>query len=509
MYELQIKNKLQELTGKKEIKLTVPPPKIEGDLSTNAAMALDIPPEKIAVELEKLDCVEWAKRVGPGFINIKLMDESIIEELKEIVGNPGHYGANQATGDIMFEMVSSNPTGPLHIGHGRGAAIGDSLSKIFEYIGYNVYREYYVNDTGIQMDLLGQSVLNRKEGKDVPENGYKGEYINDVAARMENCNTVKECTDQAGRMILDDHISVLKDFGVEYDNLFFESKLIADGKVEEMIAFLKNKGLTYEKDGALWFKSTTFGDDTDRVLIKNDGDTTYFASDCAYHKNKAERIPNLVDIWGADHHGYVARIKALWEALGYDEDNIAIMLYQLVNLKRHGQKVSMSTRAGEFVTLKEVIDEVGRDAARFNILMRSADAPLDFDMDLAKEESKKNPVYYVQYSHARICSIFRKADVVPATLDPAKIKDLGSEERTVIKKIAHFPHLLNKCAELRTPHLITEYLRDTATTFHKYYDTVRVLGSDNEETRLMLLYAVKEIIKNGLSLVGVSAPDRM
>lgn len=510
MYEINIKNKLQELTGSASVKLTVPPPNVEGDLSTNAAMSEGVRAENIASGLEELDCIQWAKVTGPGFINIKISDNALWNELKEILDNPSMYGRIQHAGKVIFEMVSSNPTGPLHIGHGRGAAIGDSMARIFSWSGYGVFREYYVNDAGRQMNLLGESIFNRIQGKEIPDGGYKGEYINEIAMQLKGCVSQEECSEYAGKLILKSHIDVLKEFGVEYDNLFSEKELIKENKVKEIIEIFKKNNLTYEKDGALWFNSSKFGDDMDRVLIKKSGGLTYFASDCAYHNDKAGRFPNLVNIWGADHHGYIPRIMAFWKALGFEgRKKIDILLYQLVNLKRGNERISMSTRAGEFVTLKDVIDEVGKDAARFFLLMRSADAPLEFDLELAKQESKKNPVYYVQYSHARICSVFKKSGRSPESLDSMKVTELASEEREIIKMLAHFPYLLYKCIDLMAPHLITDYLRETATVFHKYYDVVRVLGSEKEEPRLLLLKAVKEIIKNGLYLVGVSAPESM
>jgi arginyl-tRNA synthetase len=510
MYEIDIKNRLQEITGLKDVKLSSPPPGVEGDLSTNAAMIAQADGHKVSAHLQELDCVEWARVVGPGFVNIRISDLALFGEVQEIASSPDNYARGLDKGKIILEMVSSNPTGPLHIGHGRGAAIGDSLGRILQWLGYEVFREYYVNDAGKQMDMLGLSILCRKQGKEVPQNGYKGEYINRIAEILTDCNTAPECREKASDMILQDHLDILKKFGVEYNGVFYESSLLDKGEVKAAIDSLSLKGLTYEKEGALWFKSTEFGDDTDRVLIKKDGELTYFASDCAYHGDKAQRFPYLIDIWGADHHGYIGRVKAFWRAMGYeDSKSLDILLYQLVNLKRGAQKISMSTREGEFVTLKEVIDEVGRDAARFFLLMRSADAPLEFDLELAKQESKTNPVYYVQYSHARICSVFRKAQVDPQSLDFKKAQELGIEERELVKIVAHFPYLLYKAGHLRAPHLITEYLRDVATVFHKYYDTVRVLGSDKQEPRLVLLKAVKDIIARGLELTGVSAPESM
>jgi arginyl-tRNA synthetase len=381
---------------------------------------------------------------------------------------------------------------------------------MYEWTGYSVKREYYVNDTGRQMELLGESIFNIINGRPAPEQGYKGDYIKDIAAGLGKPADAGECTRLASEIILNTHFEVLKEFRVSYDSRLYETELIESGKVDEAIEFLKDKGLTYEKEGALWFKTTALGDDRDRVLVKKGGELTYFASDCAYHREKAGRHGELMNIWGADHHGYIGRLEAFWEAAGFKgKKKLNIVLYQLVNLKRGGELVSMSTRAGEFVTLKEVIDEVGADAARFFLLMRNSDTPLDFDIDLAKQENKSNPVYYVQYSHARISSVFKKAGLKPADIAPDEALKLGEEEDQIIKVISHFPYVLSKCVELNAPHLLTEYLRDTATAFHKYYDTVKVVGTKEETPRLALLAAVKAVIKNGLQLVGVSAPESM
>ncbi|MDA3792222.1 MAG: arginine--tRNA ligase [Elusimicrobia bacterium] len=516
MYEIKLRNRLSELAGNKEVKLDTPPDKIPGDLSTNAAMVYGLNPRDIAGRLEELDYVESAGVVGPGFINITLTSEIKNREIAEIVKAPSEYAKGIARGDILFEMVSSNPTGPLHIGHGRGAVIGDALARMYGWLGYKVRREYYVNDTGRQITLLGESIYNIMNGAKVPDDGYKGDYIKDIAAGLESSLNREECKNRASEIILDTHFDVLKEFGVSYDNKVYETDLINSGKVNEAIEFLKKKGLTYKKDGALWFKTSVYGDDRDRVLVKKDGEFTYFASDCAYHKDKGRRHKELMNIWGADHHGYIARLDAFWEAAGFKgnkgnkgDKKLNIVLYQLVNLKRAGELVSMSTRAGEFVTLKEVMDEVGVDAARFFLLMRNSDTPLDFDVDLAKQENKSNPVYYVQYSHARISSVFKKAGVTPADINPADALNLGKEEDILIKVTAHFPYILSKCVQLNAPHLLTEYLRDAAAAFHKYYDTVKIVGSRNQAARLTLLLAVKEVIKNGLHLVGVSAPEKM
>ncbi len=507
MYEIKIKEKIEQITSLEDIKLTTPPPGFSGDLSSNAALAAGINPRKLAEALNELDEVEKTEIAGPGFINITLGKEALEEEIKEILSSPALYGGGTKKGKVLFEMVSSNPTGPLHIGHGRGAAIGDSLARIFEKLGYDVCREYYVNDTGNQMQLLGESVKCIQQGQEVPEDGYRGDYIKEIASGLRSSGDLSKA---AGEKILRMHFETLKNFGVEYSSTVYESDFIRAKKVEDVIEKMKNKGLTLEKDGALWFKSSQFNDDADRVLVKNDGEFTYFASDCAYHSDKAQRADHLVNIWGADHHGYIERLRAFFKSFGYAEKKrLDIVLYQLVDLKRGNEKVSMSTRAGQFVTLDEVLDEVGKDAARFFMLMRSSDSPLEFDLELAKEESSKNPVYYVQYSHARICSIFRKKGISFEDVKPSDAQGLGDEEREIVKFLAHYPFLLQKCFQLDAPHLLTDYLRQSASTFHKYYDTVKVIGSEKERQRLALLKAVKEIIKDALGLIGVSAPERM
>ncbi|MFW6133991.1 MAG: arginine--tRNA ligase [Elusimicrobiota bacterium] len=510
MYEVDIHNKLKEITCKQDVKLNFTPDKVGGDISTNAAMASGVDAKEIVDELKKLDFIEEFNIVGPGFINMSVKKDILNKEVIEISQKEKLYGGGKEKGRIIFEMVSSNPTGPLHIGHGRGAVIGDTLGRISEHLGYKVTREYYVNDTGTQMSLLGESILSRMKGEEPPLDGYKGEYIKEVAEKLKSCATARQCSEKASQMIINKHFEVLKKFGVHYENRVFESSLIKKNKVKQILDILSQKDLTYEKDGAVWFKSSMFNDNSDRVLKKNNGELTYFASDCAYHKDKAERADIVVNIWGADHHGYIGRLNSFWKAMDYDKDKLLdIIIYQLVNLKKGGKKVSMSTRQGKFITLQEVLEEVGTDAARYFLLMRSPDSPLEFDLNLAKQESKKNPVYYIQYSHARICSVFKKAGVSPESLNFKLALELGREEKEVIKILAHFPYVIRKCMFLKAPHLLTEYLKDLATSFHKYYDTVRILGSEKEEARLVLLKAVKDVAKTGLSLAGVSAPEIM
>jgi arginyl-tRNA synthetase len=380
---------------------------------------------------------------------------------------------------------------------------------MYEKSGYDVFREYYVNDAGNQMDMLGKSIFSLIRGRALPENGYRGEYLKDVAEALKDAADERECSRRGGEMILESHKKDLSDFGVEYDAFYHEKDLFAAGRVKAVLDMLNAEGLSYEKDGALWFRSSDYGDDADRVLMKTGGEMTYFASDCAYHKYKGERFSHLVNIWGADHHGYVPRINAFWKAGGLDDRKLEVILYQLVNLRRGKEKVSMSTRSGEFVTLKETVEDVGRDAARFFMLMRSHDAPVEFDLDLAKQENRSNPVYYVQYSYARICSVFRKLGLDMEDYSLGKYSGYGPQERALIVKFGHFPYLLEKAVELNSPHLMTEYLRELSSSFHKYYDSVRVIGSPEEAVRLAVLKAAASLVRTGLDLIGVSAPSEM
>jgi arginyl-tRNA synthetase len=433
---------------------------------------------------------------------------------------------------IQVEFVSANPTGPLHVGHGRGAALGDALANILECAGFKVEREYYINDAGNQIETLGNSVYTRylqMMGREArfPEDGYKGEYIGHIAAQlkedegdryleMAERDAVKTIAARSASIILDDIKKDLEEFGVCFDVWFSEKKLLNGGKVDDTLEDLKERGCLYTREGALWFNSTDRGDDKDRVLVKSDGSLTYFASDIAYHRDKFERgFDRVIDIWGADHHGYVARMKAAAQALGRNYDDLQVLLLQLVSLSRKGQPVAMSTRAGEFVTLRAVREEVGRDAARFIFLTRKADSKLEFDLELAKERSNDNPVYYVQYAHARICSVLRNAEErgVPLPrhndVDPSLLR--LAEERELIRYIAALPDIVEGAALAMEPHRITTYLRDISTTLHNYYYHHRILDTDTSMTaaRLALVTGVRIVIAKALSLLGVRAPERM
>jgi arginyl-tRNA synthetase len=434
---------------------------------------------------------------------------------------------------IQIEFVSSNPTGPLHVGHGRGGAVGDSTANILSFCGYDVQREYYINDSGRQIQTLGISVyLRGKEllgqAVDFPDTCYQGDYIRDLAKSLlqregravfeqPEAEAVLPCARFAAEAIIDGMRADLMDFGVTFDRWFSEQSLYDSGKVESDLRHFKKLGLIYERDGALWFRTSDYGDEKDRVVVRQNGQTTYFASDISYHKDKFDRgFHTVIDVWGADHHGYIPRMKAAVEASGYGRDQFGVLLVQLVNLLRAGQPVAMSTRAGEFVTLADVVKEVGRDAARFLFLTRHYDSPLDFDLALAKKKTNDNPVYYVQYVHARISSIHRKVEVDGYDVSGFAPSDLSvlktPEDIALIKALARYPEVVETAGALMEPHRITYYLTTLAAAFHTYYNRHRVLRADDRKltrARLYLITAVQTVIRNGLALLGVSAPDAM
>ncbi|MBI5048432.1 MAG: arginine--tRNA ligase, partial [Deltaproteobacteria bacterium] len=469
---------------------------------------------------------------GPGFINIFMHDDYWLNLLKEVHSLKQRYGTNNigAGKKVQVEFVSANQTGPLHIGHGRGAAVGDSLANILKAVGYDVVKEYYVNDAGRQVYILGESVRRRYNeefgGKNepFPEDFYKGDYVKEIARnyREKYGNPTQAVSTEtfqefACEAMLEQIKNDLKDFGIEFDRWYSENKELRDsGLVMTAINELKKKAVIFDHDGALWFRTTQFGDDKDRVLSKADGELTYFTSDIAYHKNKVESgFSTIINIWGADHHGYEARVRAALKAFGYDDSILKIIFIQLVSLSRNGVPVPMGKREGEFVTLRQVIDEVGTDACRFFFLSRKSDAHLDFDLELAKKQAPENPVFYVQYGHARICSIIKHAKEkginVPKTED-INIKLLSlKEELDIIKKLASFPDIVKGSAMAMEPHRITFYLHELAAMFHPYYNKNRVVTENSELTnaRLYLCRAVQTVMQNGLKLLGVSAPEEM
>ena len=527
-----------------EVILEEPKADSHGDLSTNMAMQMAktqrMAPRKIAetiiANLRDADgIIDHTEIAGPGFINFFIRPSAWHPVLAAIHEQDDQYGrCNLGQGRrIQIEFVSSNPTGPLHVGHGRGGAVGDSTANILSFCGYDVQKEYYINDSGRQIQTLGLSVYLRGRellGKtvDFPETCYQGAYIRDLAKELmdrdgpavfeqDEAAAIMPCARFAAEKIIDGMRADLVDFGIVFDRWFSEQSLYDADKVKGDIRHFQEKGLIYEKDAALWFKTSDYGDEKDRVVVRNNGQTTYFASDISYHKDKFERgFQTVIDVWGADHHGYIPRMKAAVEACGYDRDQFDVLLVQLVNLLRGGQPVAMSTRAGEFVTLADVVKEVGRDAARFIFLTRHYDSPLDFDLDLAKKKTNDNPVYYVQYVHARIASIHRKAaadglDV--AGFDSADLSALETaEDVALIKSLARYPEAVETAGRFMEPHRITYYLMTLAAAFHTYYNRHRVLCPDDlpvTRARLHLITAVQKVIRNGLALLGVSAPDSM
>jgi len=526
-----------------EIVIEVPAHAEHGDFATNVAMQLakpeKKPPRQIAEILVKVlenntELFEKVEIAGPGFINFFIKKNLWRDSLKAIVVAGDDYGKGTAGigKKVQVEFVSANPTGPLHIGHGRGAATGDAVASILSAAGFEVNREYYINDAGNQMDTLGKSVYIRYcellgKNLEFPENCYQGDYIKDIARDLITKFGARylETTEEesipvfaklGGDIILQGIKQDLEAFGVSHDTWFSEQTLFDSGKVSEAITYMQQNGYIYENDGALWFRTTDFGDDKDRVVVRGNGVTTYFASDIAYHKEKYERgFDWVIDVWGADHHGYVPRLKGIVQGLGRNADDLRIILVQLVSLLRDGVPVAMSTRSGEFVTLKEVVDEVGRDAARYFFLMRRSDSQLDFDLELAKRQSTENPVYYVQYAHARICSIFEtvtERGLVPEDFTKIPLDKLdSSEEMSLIKLLGQFPEVVEGSALNFEPHRITYYLQELAGLFHSFYNKHRVIGEDPElsAARLLLLKCTAQTLKNGLTLLGVSAPERM
>jgi arginyl-tRNA synthetase len=520
----------------------VPPKNIDADFATNVAMliAKKVKTNSRIVAREIIDIIskkfpiiiEKAEIAGIGFINLYVKNDVLYTELKAILKEKNKYGsvATNNKEKILVEFVSANPTGPLHIGHGRGAAIGDSISRILKHLGYSVSKEYYLNDTGNQILVLANSVeIRYKQLKgekiEFPTDHYQGEYIVNIAKRLvtegknfEEIDFRREAMKDILKTIKED----LEDFAVEFDSWFSEKKIAVvkdkEGKseVDKVCQYLLKKDDAYEKDDALWLASTKFGDNKDRVLRRSDGRYTYLASDVAYHKSKFERgFQKLINLWGADHHGYVARIQACVQMLGFSKENLNIVLYQFVSLVRNGQPVAMSTRNGEFTTLKSVVDEIGRDACRFFFLLRALDSQLEFDLELAKKQSNENPVFYVQYVNARCVSIFKESKNRDGlTSDNEKINfDLLNlkEERALIKQLAAFCNTLALSEKTMSPHHFTVYLIELADSYHKFYEKCRVLTNDVALTcaRLKLIEGVTIIIQTGLELLGVSSPDKM
>lgn len=482
--------------------------------------------------LEKVDIA------GPGFINFTIRAEEWCRVLYDILQLQKEYGRNQLglNKRILVEFVSANPTGPLHLGHGRGAALGDTLCRILSFCGYQVAREFYINDAGLQIRMLGESIwarIKQMENPDhpFPENGYHGDYILDLAnglvqekdmSKMDREKAIKFCSETGKGLMLEEIKEVLTRFGVTFDVWTSEQSLVGSGLIEKTLESIKSEGHVYEEDGALWINTSDFGDDKNRVIRKSDGQLTYFASDIAYHLEKHRRgFTSAINIWGADHHGYVPRIQAALQAHGISKKWLSVLLIQLVKLWQKGEELKMSKRAGSFVTLQELLDEVGVDAARFVFLSKSHDSPLDVDMDLVKKQDSDNPVYYVQYAHARISSIIRKAEAegisVPKS-DSAVLSLLKlPQEMALIRTLAEFPSLLKDISQSLEAHRLTYYLTQLAAMFHQYFNmgtktpSFRVVSGDKAltEARLMLVSGTRNVIANGLYLLGVSAPEKM
>lgn len=534
-----------------EVEVDTPKDAQFGDYTTNVALTLTKPlkskpreiAEKIKVSLmDKDGLIESVSVAGAGFLNFRINQSKWIQSLKEISDLKEKFGICEEHKNqrALVEFVSANPTGPLHVGHGRNAVVGDTVARLLSAVGYKVEREYYVNDGGVQMSTLGRSVLARyKEllGEKVsfPEDGYQGEYIIDIAKNLverkkdysglDDDKLIEDFAKKAGDEILENILKELKNLGVNIEHSFFESTLFNTKKVDSALKKLKKKKLSYESDGALWLKSEKFGDDKDRVLTKKDGAHTYLTPDIAYHVDKLKRgFDLLINVWGADHGGYGPRLKAAIKGLGYDPDKLKIILIQMVSLIRGGKAYSMSTRKAQFETLENVVKEVGSDVARYFFMLRSYQAQLDFDLDLAKKETNENPVYYIQYAHARICSIIRKGREEGKIIDewpgydencPSLLNLPG--EGDIAKKLLDYPELIKKAADELAPHRIAFYVLELARVFQSYYDKARgderyrVLSGDEKtiKAKLFLLGCIRQVLRNALTILGVSTPEKM
>ncbi|MEK6551627.1 MAG: arginine--tRNA ligase [Pseudomonadota bacterium] len=546
-----------------------------GDFATNLALVLAKPArakprelaERIVKALPSSSLVVRVEIAGPGFINFFLAPEAALAVVREILEQRQDFGRSTVGGGkrVQVEFVSANPTGPLHVGHGRGAAYGATVANLLAAVGFDVHREYYINDAGRQMDILATSVWLRYlelcgEKFDFPANGYKGDYIYDIGATLHRENADKyrhpaakvfddvpadepeggdkekhvdalierakqllgpvayrTVFDLGLQVILDDIRQDLEEFGVVYDEWYSERALVETGAADRTIARLKASGHAYEKDGALWFRSTDYGDEKDRVLVRDNGQKTYFAHDIAYHAHKLERgFARVIDIWGADHHGYVPRVKAALAAIGDDPARLDVLLVQFAILYRGGEKAQMSTRSGEFVTLRELRRDVGNDAARFFYVLRKCEQHMDFDLDLAKSQSADNPVYYVQYAHARIHSVFRQLQEKGFARDPARglaglARLTETHEQVLLQRLGRYPEIVEASALTHEPHQLAYYLRELAADFHLYYNTHTFLVEDGalRDARLNLIDATRQVLANGLGLLGVSAPESM
>jgi len=545
-----------------------------GDFASNIAMQLAKAAKRkprelaqaIVAALPASDLVAKVEIAGPGFINFFVSSAGYHQELLRVLDEGAAYGRSRmgAGQRVIVEFVSANPTGPLHVGHGRHAAFGATLANLLDAAGYSVHREYYINDAGRQMEILAASVWLRYlecfgEQFPFPSNGYRGDYLHPIADKLVEVagrTLVRPAAEifrdlppdapagdkdtyidavierakamlgedgfrQAFKLALDDILADirqdLEEFGVRYDEWFSERSLATNGAIDRALERLRKNGVVYEKDGAQWFRATDFGDEKDRVVVRENGLKTYFASDIAYHLQKRERgFDKLVDVLGADHHGYIARVRAGLVAMGEPGDSLEVRLVQFVTLYRGGEKVQMSTRSGEFITLRELRREVGNDAARFFYVMRSNDQHLDFDLQLATSHSNENPVYYIQYAHARVCSVLRQMREKGFEYDAARgraalARLTESHEQALLASISRFPEVVEMAAELRAPHALVHYLRDVANDFHTYYNAHQFLVEDAElrDARVTLVQGMRQVVRNGLGLLGVSAPEAM
>jgi arginyl-tRNA synthetase len=507
-----------------------------GDLATNLAMVIGrarkANPRAIATEILNTialpeGVVSRTEIAGPGFINFWLAGDQLASALTTIVRAGERYGRDDFGRGIKVnvEFVSANPTGPLHVGHGRGAALGDGIAALLEWTGHAVTREFYVNDAGVQIDRLVESLWARIRHEPVPEQGYHGEYLVEAAERAVAAlpGRLLEGSFEAAAPALRDFIladqrqeqdALLADLGVRFEQHTSERSMYQSGRVDALLAELDAKGLTYEKEGAVWLRTEPHGDDKDRVLRKSDGTLTYLTPDLAYHRDKHERgFARAIDVWGADHHGYIPRMRAALRALGYPDEFFEVVLVQLVKVMKGGEEVRMSKRAGDFVALRELLDWVGSDAARYYFMMRKGETPFSFDVDLARKQTDENPVFYVQMAHARLSGIFRVAGVAAEQVgDRAELDALpAAEDSELLKQLLKFPEVVAGAARAREPHRITGYLEDLARAAHYWYHHCRVLGEApaTERARLVLARAARQVLRNALSLLGLSAPDRM
>lgn len=535
------KANLVEAGTELNIHLEIPKDKANGDFATNIAMQLTKlakkPPRAIAeailenVETEGTD-IEKIEIAGPGFMNITVRKDFLASVVKAAFEQGENYGRSN-TGEglkVQVEFVSANPTGDLHLGHARGASVGDSLCNVMDFAGYDVSREYYINDAGNQINNLAYSLEARYKqalglDAEMPEDGYHGQDIIDIANKLKDefGDSILEKSEEERFKFFREHglrlelaklQNDLKNFRVEFDVWYSETSLYENGKIDVALDKLRANGHVYEEDGATWFRSTTFGDDKDRVLIKNDGSYTYLTPDIAYHEDKLQRgFDKLINIWGADHHGYIPRMKAAIEALGYNRDTLEVDIIQMVQLYKDGEKFKMSKRTGNAVTMRELVEEVGLDAVRYFFVKTAGDSHMDFDLDLAVSQSNENPVYYAQYAHARINSILRAASEqgYEASLENLTLLTAEKEE-DVLKKVGTFPQIVADAAKHRTPHRIANFIQELAATFHSFYNAEKVINPDNKElteARLALITAVKITLANALRLIGVSAPEKM